>query len=99
MRVGGPGLLFGLENQGMAPIFKIADLETSAFGATVDASGVCRPPEADKVSGSTDADFVSPKDIWVSCGYSVGGAGTRGSVHTYATTDGGKTWRPLLGQP
>lgn len=99
MRVGSLGLFYAMDVGGMPSLYKIADLETSAFVATVDPSSVCRPPVADKVSGSSNADFATAGDVWVACGYAAGDADLAGHVYLFGTTDGGKTWRPLLGQP
>ena len=95
--------LFWLQASGQfpGPAVTFFDPLEPAFSATIDPpTTVCQWPTDDgsqTVGGGGQYVVVSTKEAWLSCGTFVGGE--RELDHVYATIDGGKTWRGLLGAP
>ena len=102
-RVGQSSSLFWLQASGQfpGPAVTFFDPLEPAFSATIDPpTTVCQWPTDDgsqTVGGGGQYVVVSTKEAWLSCGTFVGGE--RELDHVYATIDGGKTWRGLLGAP
>ena len=70
---------------------RLFDMSTRSFVADLDVSGFC-----DKASGGSIVGgwVASSLDAWAACG-----SGSPYRSYLYGTTDGGKTWRPLMGTP
>ena len=102
-RVGQSGSLFWMQASGQfpGPALTFFDPLEPAFSATIDPpTTVCQWPADDgsqTVGGGDGYVVVSTTEAWLSCGTFVGNA--RELDHVYTTTDGGKTWRGLLGAP
>jgi len=103
-RVGQSGSLFWLlayQSQGPWGEITFFDPLKPAFSATIDPpTTVCQQPAGDgsqSVGVGGQYVVVSTTEAWLSCGTFVGNA--RELDHLYTTTDGGKTWRGLLGAP
>ena len=63
--------------------------------ATMDTSSFCQPDQGAYVSGVS---ATSTKDLWATCLRDSAGTGTA-HYYLYGTSDGGKTWQPLMGKP
>ena len=102
-RVGQSGSLFWLEAQTDALVQRLDffDALNPLYGATIDPpTTVCQMPTdhgSQRVGGAAGYVVLSTTEAWLACGASVGEE--RALPHLYATTDGGKTWRGLLGAP
>ncbi len=102
-RVGQSGSLFWLQASGQfpGPALTFFDPLEPASSATIDPpTTVCQWPADDgsqTVGGGGGYLVVSTTEAWLSCGTFVGNE--RALQHLYTTTDGGKTWRGLLGAP
>jgi photosystem II stability/assembly factor-like uncharacterized protein len=76
-----------------ARVVRLFDTSTRSFGPDIDVSGFC----ARAAGGSIVAAWAeSSQNVWAACGY---GDASPYRSYLYGTTDGGKTWRPLMGAP
>jgi hypothetical protein len=102
-RVGQSGSLFWLQSTGQppGPALTFFDPLKPASGATIDPpTTVCQQPAVDgsqRVGSGERYVVVSTTEAWLSCGTFVGDEPELD--HVYSTTDGGRTWRGLLGAP
>ena len=102
-RVGQSGSLFWLETQtdNLVQRLNFFDPLNPSFSATIDPpTTFCQMPSghgSQRVGGGAGYTVVSTTDAWLTCGTFVGDE--QALFHLYTTTDGGKTWRGLLGAP
>jgi photosystem II stability/assembly factor-like uncharacterized protein len=84
------------------PLAMISGIDPAAFRATFDGGATWTTYSTAGLPAPVSlAEWSSPDDVWIMTGSS--GAGLAGPYQMggqlYATTDGGKTWEPLLGAP
>jgi hypothetical protein len=70
------------------------DVDSPATKLSFDGSGVCTSDEAYFILAS----IVSPRIAWAACRID-GATPWLGHQYLYSTTDGGSSWRPLMGAP
>jgi photosystem II stability/assembly factor-like uncharacterized protein len=77
--------LLALQDIANAPkTIHLFSLETHAVVASMDASAAC------PVDGPSFVSLVDASDVWLTCSKQAG---------LYASTDGGQSWQPLMGEP
>jgi hypothetical protein len=76
-----------------ARVVRLFDMDSLSFGPDIPVSGFCASASGGSIVGAW---VVSSQNVWAACGYA---QSSPYRSYLYGTTDGGKTWRPLMGTP